>query len=665
MKPATQVGVDLVERDSGAFEDVLTLYREHRRTLGFLPVGAFEQCADEGRLLAAVIDTRVVGYLAYRVAAREAVLVHLCVAEAHRGKRVAGVLLDELVRDTSELIGIRLLCRSEYEANRLWPQFAFRCVGERVGRGQDRAPLLLWRRLNVDDAPLLSLIQQEGLGARRKVAVDANVFLDFESETDEASESRSLLADWLEPEIAIYVTAELSNEFSRHPEVEVRRLRRAQLTSFPMLEAKGGDLRALVEQLDTLLPKSTTLSDKSDRRQLAHAIAGQADFFVTRDDTLLHHAVSLEQSLGVAVVRPGDLIRRIHSDQDPISYAPARLVGTRIVERAPASEAEILPFQRFGQSEIKSAFLAKCRQVLSQPIRFRTRLISPPGAEATILYSVDQQGPAGEIRLVLLRALGHGLGPTLLRRVLAEQFLMAGVGAVCCDDAGDPIVEEALLELGFVERGHTYVKKTRRGVLPLAVARSLEPTLAASTVPDIERTLWPLKVADGGADSYILPIRPHWAAQLFDAELAERELFGAEHTLALPLENAYYSASPIQIPAGSRILWYVSGAVGQVRACSLCAETVRGRARDLFRRFRRLGVYRWRDILGLAAGDPEGLVTAYRFAFTERFPSPIAWRRLQTLLAAGQGHGNQIAGPVHIADKMFVDLYEEASREPD
>lgn len=668
--------VELVERESNAFRAVLDLYRKHRRTLGFLPVGAFEQCADEGRLLAARFDNEVVGYAAYRVAqcanvaGKEAVLVHLCVAEAQRGKRVAGTLLDELLRDTSELVGVRLLCRREYPANRIWPQYGFRCVGEREGRGQDRAPLLRWRRLNIDDVPLLSLMQDEELGARRKVAVDANVFVDFDSDTDAASESKSLLADWLEPEIAIHVTGELSNEISRQPDDAVRRRRRSQLTSYLMLEAKADELRSLVDQVQALLPKSNTPSDESDRRQLAHAIAGSADFFVTRDDTLLRHAVALEQSFGVAVVRPTDLIRQIHSDQDPSGYIPARLVGTEIKERAPTSEAETLSFQRFAQSETKAVFLAACRRLLTQPTRFRTRLISSPEGEPVVLYSTDDQAPAGETRLVLLRALGHGLGPTLLRRVLAEQILDSqtrGATEVWCDDPGDPIVQQALVELGFAQRGQGYVKSTRRGIQPLATVRSLMPAVALSTIPEVERQLWPMKVADGGVDSYILPIKPHWAAHLFDTELANRDLFGADYSLALALENVYYSAAPIEIPAGSRILWYVSGKdherVGQIRACSLSIETVRARARYVFRRFRRLGVYRWRDVLGLTTGSPDSVVTAYRFAFTERFPSPVSWKRLQDLLIADLGHGNPIAGPVRISNALFVNLYEEASRD--
>lgn len=659
--------VDVVEREGATFEAVLALYRKNRRTLGFLPVGAFEQCADEGRLLAVTIDGQVAGYAAYRVARRAAVLVHLCVDEAHRGKGVAGALLDEMLRDTCELDVVRLRCRQEYSANELWPRYGFVCVGERPGRGTDRAPLLVWKRSRVDDAPLLSRLQEDEVGEKWKVVVDANVFLDFVSDDEHAAESKSLLADWIDDEIAVHVTAELGNEIVRHADAAVRARHRSEIASYPVLRATPDEHRRLVDAIDLLLPEAKSHSDGSDRRQLAHAVGGGADFFVTRDDVLLRFADAIQHAFRVTVLRPTDLIRRIHTDYDPVSYAPARIAGTQIRERAPTSESEILPFQRFAHGESKAAYLAVCRRLLADPTRIRTRVISSADGDPIMLYALDEQPSEGGRQLKLLRALSHPLAPTLLRRVVADLIVLESdaVSALRCSDTGDPVVDQCLDDLGFTRNENGYLKQTYRGLLPLRDVHALVPESRTWNIQEIERRLWPLKVQGPEAPAtYIVPIRPNWAKSLFDAELATLDLFGAEHSVALALENAFYSGSPVQIPDGSRILWYVSGKeherVGQVRACSLVLESVRDRARKVFRRFRRLGVYTWRDVRRTADG-PDELVTAYRFAFTERLASPVSWDRLQGLLREVQGHGNPIAGPAKVSNDAFVRLYREAT----
>ena len=52
-------------------------------------------------------------------------IVHLCVDESHRGQDVAGTLVRRLREITKDLQGIRLKCRQDYEANKIWPKLHF------------------------------------------------------------------------------------------------------------------------------------------------------------------------------------------------------------------------------------------------------------------------------------------------------------------------------------------------------------------------------------------------------------------------------------------------------------------------------------------------------------------------------------------------------------
>ena len=95
----------------------------------------------------------------------------------------------------------------------------------------------------------------------------------------------------------------------------------------------------------------------------------------------------------------------------------------------------------------------------------------------------------------------------------------------------------------------------------------------------------------------MVPIRPGWASDLFDSGLAVRMLWAADSELALNPESVYYRSArngPSR-PFG-RLLWYVSQGkkdpeTMRVRACSRLADVIVGPAKDLFREFRRLGVY--------------------------------------------------------------------------
>lgn len=661
--------VEGVRCSTPVMDAVIALYRRHRDTLGFFPNGAFEQCANERRLHLARVDGLVAGYVAYRVSRGEAVIAHLCVAEEYRCRGVAGALLNQVFRDTSHLLGVRLSCRRDYEAaNLMWPRFGFTCPGEHPGRGDDGMALLDWWRPNGEECPLFSAVHDEQRLARRNVVIDANVFFDFASEEDRAAESKSLLADWLRSDILLCVTPELRNEIARGTDEETRNRRRSQMTHYFMHTVSPSELDAALEGVVDLLPVAVDPSDESDRRQLAHAVAASAEFFVTRDSELLAHSTTLEQALGIRVLRPADLVRVIHNDRDPGAYAPARVAGTEIEQRAPVSENELVAFQAFGQSEPRAAFLSRCRRVMAEPGRFRTVLVTAPGNRPILLYSTEIIGHSGEAHITLLRVLGHPLGATLLRRALSDIIFSTqqqGIRLVRCDDLIDPMVRAVLTELGFRETPCGFVKTSVHGIHMRSALTSLLPELDQGTSDhDIERQFWPVKIADTELPSYVIPIRPHWAADLFDAGLADGGLFPADRSRALALENVYYSGSPIQIPPGARILWYVSAGVEAIRASSLCIETVRVPAREAYRRFQRLGIYQRRHVLDLTRGDPHAPVTAYRFAFTERLRSPVSWDRLQRVLEQQQGHGNQIASPVCIPNSVFVTLYSEAIRAP-
>jgi hypothetical protein len=98
----------------------------------------------------------------------------------------------------------------------------------------------------------------------------------------------------------------------------------------------------------------------------------------------------------------------------------------------------------------------------------------------------------------------------------------------------------------------------------------------------------------------------------------------------------------------------------QLRACSYVDNVIVGRPKDLFRQYRRLGVYEWRDVHELAEKNISNQIMAVQFSDTELFSQPVAWRDLQQILRE-EGFPSQIQSPHLISSKVFFRLYRLAT----
>ena len=182
-------------------------------------------------------------------------------------------------------------------------------------------------------------------------------------------------------------------------------------------------------------------------------------------------------------------------------------------------------------------------------------------------------------------------------------------------------------------------------------------------LPQIEEVLWPAKILHEGIGNFILPIKPTWARKLFDEDVSG--LFGGHEKLLLNWQNVYYSAAKRQqlLKPGSHILWYVSTEQGYnvraIRACSTVEEVRVGPPRELHEQFKRLGVYRLRDLNQLMYGKKGEFrdLLAIRFSRTELFQRPVSFAEFEHNRQALGLSRNTLPGPVRISDEEFMSLY--------
>lgn len=666
-------------------ERVMALHRLNAKTLGFLPKGAFEEHAKLRQIIVALeSDGSCLGYLLYRIARGRASIVHLCVANAARGRGVARQLVERLKQETRSLEGIGLYCRRDFDATYVWSKFGFEAAHAKAGRGKDLAELTFWW-FSHGHEDLFSRVA-ESAPVRQRVVIDANVFYDLHTrESPESEDSKALLADWVQASIELVVTKELRNEIVKGPTEECRRQSRAAATGYTTLTADDEVFQMLCTDLRSRFPESATLRDEADLRQIAYAIAGGAPFFVTRDEVLVERCESLYQTHGLMVLLPAELINHLDSIEREGDYRPARIEGSRLKNALLKSETLEAAIANFKLPEEREGDLRKIvLHCLAQPKAMDVQVITD-SLNAHVMLGVMDRQQSGILTVPVLRRSRHPMATTMLRNFL-RACLVAAAGEhrriVTVTETRLGEVDRSILnEFGFVECGDVWAKITVQSVGSLDAIRksvsglsldsrfefakqtALSALAAAAELRDvpaytaIERQLWPAKVIESDVPTFIVSIKPKWAQHFFDTELGSQLLFGLREDLHLGVEGVYYrSAENNNLTVPGRILWYVSKDTGDgsmsIKACSQLEEVVRGKPKELFRRFQRLGVYEWRDVYEAAGKNVAMDIVAFRFRMTERFLRPIEMEMLESL-----GIRGPFMSPRKISDSQFASIY--------
>jgi predicted nucleic acid-binding protein len=684
-----------IDHQSEHLAIVKALGAANSQTLGFFPEGAFDDYARRKQILIALDDSqRCVGYLLYRISQERAIIVHLCVDTSRRTTGVGTKLFSQFKDIVNDLRGIGLRCRRDYEANKLWHKLGFVAQFEQPGRGKTRTDLTYWWFDNGHPTLFTDAIL-EMAKSKTCVVIDANVFFDL---NDQARfgyrESNSLRADWLCDVIELCVTDELLNDINRSNDEAERRRDRELAKQFTVFPSDQSRLTHVAEALKTFFPDKPPPRDDSDRWHLARSIAANIQFFVTRDQRLLDLSGAIYESFGITILRPTDLIIRVDELRREVEYAPQRLAGTLSEVRRVQSGQEAALTQRFQAAalgETKRLFQSRLRAVLADPDQHACYVAVDVNKDPIGLFAYSRADP-NALELTILRMARGPVANTLVRYILFRSMTQAAQESRHVTNVTDPyrdeIVASALNEDGFCIAGQLMFKiglpvactalqlsqylstlKTPNGEAK-ARCEALSKVLGDSaitakveTANAIEHILWPAKIVDAYIPSFVVPIKPEWAKELFDERLAGQTLFGAKPELGLSREGVYYRAKnpSAGLKAPARVLWYVSygsrfSGTGHLRACSRLEEVVVDRPKNLFRRFRRLGIYDWEHVFDLAKRDLEKEIMALRFGDTELFENPIEWNSLQEILRRF-GCKSQLQSPVQVSPKLFEELY--------
>jgi hypothetical protein len=441
----------------------------------------------------------------------------------------------------------------------------------------------------------------------------------------------------------------------------------------------------------TLLGEPTSERTASDLRHLARSAAANAAVFATRDRGILSHGDAIRDELGLIVIHPQEVLARLDELRDASRYRPARLGGTNFTQAVLRTD-EVEEFARALANRVGVPFgrlSAEMRGALADRRGLLRCVRTASGEPLAVCASVrNDDSQFGDVTLFYVDpndALAPTIAATLLQNVVREERA-AGMRALNISNEILGAHIASAVQLGFVAGEGRHTKFVIRG-LPTAADVVAEARRTAARAPNVDTQvacveatavrasggdldaaaeldeyIWPAVLAASEVPSFIVPIKPTWAMNLFDAELSTADLFGGSPALLLRSENVYYRSriNSAGLGAPARILWYVSGGdhpgTASIRAISLVREVVVGLPRVLFRQFQRLGVYAWRDVFETANHDISEEIMAIRFGSTDAFERPIRFADVQAVL---QSHGqseNPLASPVRVGKDVFDEL---------
>lgn len=665
-------------------QGVLSLSDKHKRFLGFLPKAALTQFArTPDAVLVALSKDALVGFVLYRLRRRDqaVAITQLCVDEAARRTGVAQSLVRRLSSRFEHRSGLAVVCRKDYPADKVWPSLGFQFDRESAGRAKSGSVLRHWRRDH--GHPTLFNCSASPGSDRMAVAIDVNVLVDLVDPAGlDAPESTGLTADWLADEIELCFTPELRNELREISDEARRSSRLAALRRFKELSGSAGDFDQKHDALLRALPEPRGKQGHADYRQVAWAAACDADVFCTRDDPLLGHGPTIERVLGLPVVRPAELVVELDRVRRAAAYSPSRFSGSASLVVRPATDlgpARLAPVTDSAGGERGSALAAQVRQLIADPESSVCRAFLRDDSVIGLLGYVDD----GTTRVVrLLRVLrgsdGRTLADEIVDRLCEGAIGRPGLPLEIADEHVSPECQEALQVAGFDGQSGRSFRVSLSGVVELGdLSRLLSPyaswrdvsersnqliTAAANgsreALLQLQRRHWPARVLGADVDTFVVPIRPEWAQELFDTRLADESLFGCEERLLFRRENVYYRSAAGPLPApGDQVLWYVSRDPRHrgIRAVATVAEASVMTAKAAFKFGSRFGVYRWEDVLRTAKLDADGPVMVISFEGVREFQTPLGFQEMQELLEHHGQPRNQFQGPVSIARPAFVE----------
>lgn len=672
--------IEFIDNKNKFFTEVKTLGRKNSATLGFMPDGGFEDHAKNKCLIIAHDGKTLAGYLMFRIAFRlsRISIVHLCVSDNYRGKNISTALFNALKEKYEKKYrGISLSCRTDFTfASKTWRKLGFVPLNKVRSRSYDEHYLNIWW-YDFNQPNLFSL----STSSKVKALLDMNIIVKLRDAKNLETASplddpRGLLADWLIDETELCFAPEAYNEIDRDRNLRRAAKTRKFLSSFSQLQVDIEKQKKVVSELASIIC-GTSENDISDRKQVASCIVSHTPYFITYDESLLSKKAQIEEKYPVQIYNPQEFIIQIDQLIHGEEYLPNQLKGVYSDSISKLNSQELYScvdkFWMQKKGEDKQAFTTSVYNIIN--VKGGVLYVLKRYGEVIAFYGFIEKQKSTDIEL--LRISSKDICGAIFFKLISEI-----IQTTLKNDKSQIVLKEKfiteeqkeiLINFGFKRQYDYYIKYVFNKVIAKEdIPQIIQKIYSKVTINqsdrvlfEVERKLFPLKIKGLNIPTYIIPIQPYWAGQLFDTDIANEDLFGANPTKLWSFENVYYRhTKPIKERFPARVLWYASGGdkscshAKSIIASSYLIDVMTGNPKILFRVNKRFGIYEWKDISKLCNGNINTNIRALKFGHTEIFDYPVSYNKIQEILVSNGKKKNTFASPVEINDSIFFQIYQ-------
>lgn len=649
------------------FDFVDELMKKNSETLGFLPKEAILFHIDSGGCLGVKTkDGRLAGYILFATYPDRFRIVHLCVSDDYRGKGIAKTLVENLKEKVTTQKSLVLHCRRDFEVNKMWPKLGFIALGEKKGRAVIGSTLTFWC-MNLAPGKDLNLFQITTSDKSLDIVIDAHVFFDFqEDDSPKSIPSKALLADSLVDHIQLFITDEIFNEINRNENTQTREDSRSYAENFPRLVYDPKLVEHFETSLTQILPHRSE-SQQSDIRHLSKTAASGVKTFITKDENLLDKRGDIFNLTDVQVLSPTKLI--IDIDEREQNYIPSYVSGLSLSwNHLKSSDLDSLYDTFLEQGERRGQLRERIEPFLSNPTLYTCEILKSDNQPIIIRVLTKES----DTITVHFGRVAIGVDRSLYDSYLVINTIYRAVDDnLHCVKFLEGSVPTRFIkhfqEKGFVESVEGYTRFS----FPLCLNREEVLAKIGGLSPEskekyedmdndeIERCCSPVDLDVDEKGYFLIPIHPAYAVNLFNRKRSSSSLLSGDLDVLLPWDNVYYKTKShhLMLKPPARILWYESGNVGAVTAVSRLDEVNIGVPKDLFKKFKKFGILKWRDIYNMCEGDVSREIMALKFSHTFVLPHPISLVKLREVAKESGIDNISLQSLLRIDREMFQKLY--------
>lgn len=360
------VRIEVINETSTYLPEVNKLGDANKATLGFFSKGAFEEQARNKQILVALSDCgEFMGYLMYRTVKtyNQISITHLCIKDNYRGQGLTRKLVEYLKGITQQYNGIKLNCRRDYEINDMWMKLGFSPVNDKEAKTEGKLLTSWW--LDYGHPNLLSLINDKKSESKLSIIIDYSIFKEIylhnyscQSEEEKSQESKALLADWLQPNIQIWVTKEILTKINTINDHKKRKSIRDIFDQLSCINYTDKQYQKFLKSIKSFSQLNNLTIDESYLRHLAQSLASGINIILTINVDILKLSDQFYEEFKVIIISPNNFIKRFDDIEQQKNYQSRLFAGINTIKQLSVNPEEV--------NKLKNDLLNNCSEYEQQ-----------------------------------------------------------------------------------------------------------------------------------------------------------------------------------------------------------------------------------------------------------------------------------------------------------